>query len=36
MGTGDGQFDLPYGIDVDSQGNVWVADRNNASYSKIR
>ena len=35
MGTGDGQFTLPYGVDVDSQGNVWVADRNSAWYPKI-
>jgi DNA-binding beta-propeller fold protein YncE len=25
-GTGDGQFYTPYGIDVDSSGNVYVAD----------
>jgi tripartite motif-containing protein 71 len=34
-GTGDGQFDLPYGVDIDSQGNVWVADRNNARIQKF-
>jgi hypothetical protein len=28
-GSGDGQFDLPSGIAVDSSGNVYVADRDN-------
>lgn len=28
-GTGDGQFDDPRGIAVDSSGNVWVCDENN-------
>ncbi|HET7642677.1 MAG TPA: SMP-30/gluconolactonase/LRE family protein, partial [Nitrososphaeraceae archaeon] len=28
-GTGDGQMHVPYGIDVDKNGNVWLADRAN-------
>jgi len=28
-GSGPGQFDLPHGIDLDSQGRVYVADREN-------
>jgi DNA-binding beta-propeller fold protein YncE len=28
-GTGNGQFDAPYGVAVDSSGNVYVADTNN-------
>ncbi len=28
-GTGNGQFDLPYGVAVASNGNVYVADRLN-------
>jgi hypothetical protein len=28
-GTGDGQFDAPVGIEVDADGDVWVADRDN-------
>ena len=28
-GTGDGQMHVPYGIDVDTKGNVWLADRAN-------
>ncbi len=34
-GTGDGQFDNPYGIAVDSSGNVYVADTDNRSYPKV-
>jgi tripartite motif-containing protein 71 len=35
MGTGDGQFHVPYGIDIDSEGNVWVADRANDRVQKF-
>ena len=28
-GTGPGEFDLPHAVDVDSRGNVYVADRTN-------
>ena len=28
-GTGDGQMHVPYGIDIDTKGNVWLADRAN-------
>jgi DNA-binding beta-propeller fold protein YncE len=28
-GEGQGQFKVPYGVDVDSDGNVWIADRGN-------
>ena len=27
--TGDGQMHVPYGIDIDKEGNVWLADRAN-------
>ncbi|MEA2439773.1 MAG: tripartite motif-containing protein 71 [Thermoleophilaceae bacterium] len=29
VGSGDGQFALPDGLDVDNGGTVWVADRDN-------
>lgn len=29
-GKGPGQFDIPHGIDVDTHGNVYVADRENS------
>jgi tripartite motif-containing protein 71 len=35
LGTGDGQFHVPYGIDVDVEGNVWVADRANDRVQKF-
>ena len=28
-GTGNGQMHVPYGIDVDKEGNIWLADRAN-------
>jgi len=34
-GTQDGEFNLPYSVDVDSQGNVWVADLDNHSIQKF-
>jgi DNA-binding beta-propeller fold protein YncE len=35
MGTGDGQFNTPYGVDVDSAGNVWVVERNGDRVQKF-
>jgi DNA-binding beta-propeller fold protein YncE len=35
FGTGDGQFDQPRGIAVDSDGNVYVADRGNHRIQKF-
>jgi DNA-binding beta-propeller fold protein YncE len=32
---GDGEFDFPYSVDVDSQGNVWVADMYNHRIQKF-
>ena len=29
FGSGDGQFQRPYGVTVDSSGNVYVADAGN-------
>jgi DNA-binding beta-propeller fold protein YncE len=29
FGTGNGQFEFPYGVAVDGSGNVWVADGQN-------
>ena len=34
-GTGDGQFKIPYSVDVDSKGDVWVADRGNHRIQKF-
>lgn len=34
-GTGDGQFSIPYSVDADSLGDVWVADRNNHRIQKF-
>ena len=34
-GNGDGEITVPYSVDVDSKGDVWVADRGNQQYSKI-
>jgi subtilisin family serine protease/sugar lactone lactonase YvrE len=33
-GSAPGQMDAPWGLDVDFQGNVWVADRNNDRVEK--
>jgi len=35
LGNGNGQFHVPYGIDVDIEGNVWVADRANDRMQKF-
>ena len=35
LGTDDGQFHVPYGIDVDIRGNVWVVDRANHRVEKF-
>jgi len=35
FGTGDGQFNLPFGVAVDSSGNVYVVDRNNHRIQKF-
>ena len=34
-GHGDGQFNIPYGIDVDSHGKVLVVDNGNSRIQKI-
>ncbi|NDJ12650.1 MAG: hypothetical protein EBY17_15870, partial [Acidobacteriia bacterium] len=34
-GAGLGQFNLPHGLQVDGQGNVWVADRTNNRYQVL-
>jgi DNA-binding beta-propeller fold protein YncE len=34
-GSGDGQFSYPYGLAVDSSGNVYVADRDNYRIQKF-
>jgi DNA-binding beta-propeller fold protein YncE len=35
FGTNDGQFRSPWGIAVDSDGNVYVADGNNYRIQKF-
>ncbi len=35
FGSGDGQFDLPFGIAVDGSGNVYVADHSNHRIQKF-
>jgi DNA-binding beta-propeller fold protein YncE len=35
MGDGEGEFENPYSVEVDSQGNVWVADLNNNRVQKF-
>jgi DNA-binding beta-propeller fold protein YncE len=34
-GTREGQFTVPYSVDVDSKGDVWVADRGNHRIQKF-
>src|SRR5215468_9429659 len=34
-GREPGQFNLPHGLQVDGQGNVWVADRTNNRYQVL-
>src|SRR5437660_4994022 len=34
-GKEPGQFSLPHGLQVDGQGNVWVADRSNNRYQVL-
>ena len=34
-GKAMGQFDLPHGLQVDGQGNVWVADRTNNRWQVL-
>ena len=35
FGEGDGQFNLPEGVAVDSSGNVYVTDLENARIQKF-
>ena len=35
LGKGDGHFHVPYGIDVNIEGNVWVAGRANDRVQKF-
>jgi hypothetical protein len=35
VGTGDGQFSLPWGIAIDNSGNIYVADAGNARIQKF-
>ena len=35
QGSGNGQFNLPYGITVDATGNLWVADGFNGRVQKF-
>ncbi len=35
IGSGDGQFNYPYGVAVDNSGNVYVADTNNNRIQKF-
>jgi sugar lactone lactonase YvrE len=34
-GSAMGEFNLPHGLQVDGQGNVWVADRSNNRYQVL-
>ncbi|HLD83394.1 MAG TPA: 6-bladed beta-propeller [archaeon] len=36
LGSGDGQFDLPVGVVVDSATNIYVVDKNNYRIQKFR
>jgi DNA-binding beta-propeller fold protein YncE len=35
LGTGNGQFQWPWGVAVDSKGNVWVADEGNDRVQEL-
>ena len=35
IGSALGEFNLPHGLQVDGQGNVWVADRSNFRYQVL-
>ena len=35
LGTGNGDMHVPYGIDVDAAGNIWLADRANHRIQKF-
>jgi DNA-binding beta-propeller fold protein YncE len=35
FGTGNGQFNVPFGVAVDSFGNVYVADADNSRIQKF-
>jgi sugar lactone lactonase YvrE len=34
-GSGEGQFDVPYGIDIDEEDNIYVADQENCRIQKF-
>ena len=34
-GQGDGEFDTPWGIDIDSQGSIYIADWRNDRIQKF-
>ena len=36
LGSGDGQFNYPHGVEVDGAGNVYVADSSNDRYRRRR
>ena len=35
FGTGDGEFDSPWGIDIDRDGNIYIADWRNDRIQKF-